>query len=92
LLRAIEHPAIRVAVDAERGFLAGLGGGCSAPVAAFAALADGRGQLRLAGLAAAVDGTRVIRVAGTGARDTAWDLGRRVADDALARGAGEFVS
>src|SRR5262249_47053421 len=40
LLRPLDHAAARAAVTAERAFLAGLGGGCSAPVGGFAS-ADG---------------------------------------------------
>src|SRR5262249_4498973 len=36
LLAAIQHGATRAAVDAERGFLAALGSGCSLPVGAYA--------------------------------------------------------
>jgi hydroxymethylbilane synthase len=36
LLAAIDHRATRVAVEAERGFLASLGTGCSLPVGAYA--------------------------------------------------------
>ena len=38
LLAAIEHAATRAAVDAERGFLAALGSGCTLPVGAYAQL------------------------------------------------------
>ncbi len=34
-LAALEDPATREAVDAERAVLAGLGGGCAAPIAAW---------------------------------------------------------
>lgn len=92
LLAAIDDPTVRAAVDAERAFLAGLGGGCAAPVAAFAEPVNGSRSLRLEGIVAAVDGTTVIRVGGTGPLGAAWDLGRRVADDARARGAAAFIT
>ena len=40
LLRPIDHTLTRSAVTAERAFLNGLGGGCSAPVAAYAQLSS----------------------------------------------------
>src|SRR5438874_1243377 len=40
LLRSIEHPPSRRAVDAERAFLASIGGGCDLPVGAHATVAD----------------------------------------------------
>jgi hydroxymethylbilane synthase len=75
------------AVTAERTFLAGLGGGCSAPVAAYAE--DAGGGLELRGLAASPDGTRVIRVRGRGsdAEGLGWDMARRALDE----GAGEVL-
>jgi hydroxymethylbilane synthase len=56
----LDHPTSRRAVDAERGFLAALGGGCDLPVAAHATLgADG--ALDLTGLLATFDGRQVLR-------------------------------
>jgi hydroxymethylbilane synthase len=62
LLAAIDDPAARAATDSERAFLAALGGGCAAPIAAYAFLADGR--ITMEGLVASADGRRVIRLAG----------------------------
>ncbi|MBI5567545.1 MAG: hydroxymethylbilane synthase [Chloroflexi bacterium] len=83
LLRPIDHPSTRLAVSAERAFLQGLGGGCSAPVAAYAQ------DQRLIGLVASQDGQRVIRVSGGGADPIA--LGHRLAQQALAQGAAELI-
>jgi len=91
LLLAIDDAAVRAAATAERAFLAGVGGGCSAPVGAFGRVGVGN-ELRLDGVAAAVDGTRVVRVTGTGGMGSATALGRRLAEDALARGAGALVT
>lgn len=58
-LAAIEHEPSRRCVDAERAFLAALGGDCSIPAAAHAtASADG---VRVRGLLASVDGATVLR-------------------------------
>ena len=59
-----DHAATRLAVVAERAFLALLGGGCTAPVAAHAFFTEQRGVL--GGLIAATDGSRVAFAAGTG--------------------------
>lgn len=88
LLRALDHAPTRAAVTAERAFLAGLGGGCSSPVAAYAEWLEG-GSLQLEGLVASLDGTNVIRVSG-GGKDP-LELGARAATDALERGAAELV-
>ena len=84
LLRPIDHAPTRLAVAAERAFLAGLGGGCSTPVAAYA-----RGN-HLTGLVTSQDGQRVIRVSGEG--DDPLVLGSELARQALAQGAGELLT
>ncbi len=89
LLAEIDDPAARAETTAERAFLSGLGGGCSAPIAAHAAASSG-GNLALQGLVADRDGRQVIRVAGQGT-DPA-DLGRRLAEEALAQGAGLLLA
>ncbi|MBK9179696.1 MAG: hydroxymethylbilane synthase [Acidimicrobiales bacterium] len=60
LLAPIEHDASRRAVDAERSFLATLGGGCEAPVGAHAVV-DERGSVVLEAMVAALDGSRILR-------------------------------
>ena len=84
LLRAIDDPATRACVTAERCFLEKLGGGCSAPIAAHATISES-GEIKLTGLVAAVDGSRVVRVAGAGTH--AEELGARLAREAVAAGA-----
>ena len=59
LLAAIEHGPSRVAVDAERAFLAELGGDCDLPAGAFATV-DGD-VLAIEGLLASMDGHVVLR-------------------------------
>jgi hydroxymethylbilane synthase len=82
-LRAIEHAPSRRAVEAERAFLAELGGGCDLPVGAYAEPhADG---LQLRGLVASHDGRVVLRERVTG--DDPAALGRALAE-ALLDGAG----
>ncbi len=51
-LEAIEHPASRVAVDAERAFLTRLGGDCSLPAGAYCTVGSG-GTLDLVGVLSA---------------------------------------
>ena len=59
LLAAIEHRPSRVSVDAERAFLAELGGDCDLPAGAHATL-DGD-ELAIEGLLASMDGHVVLR-------------------------------
>jgi hydroxymethylbilane synthase len=55
LVAALDHSATRAAVSAERAFLAGLGGGCTAPIAAWGRTQ--RGKLWLTGMLGRDDGT-----------------------------------
>ena len=64
LLAAVEHGPSRRAVDAERGFLASLGGGCELPAAAHAVV-DRDGSARLTALLATLDGRLVLRTTTT---------------------------
>lgn len=91
-LGAIDASEVRRAVTAERAFLSGLGGGCSAPVGAYAqVLAGGDGrQLHLEALVAALDGSREIRLSGKDADPVV--LGQRLAEQALAQGAATLVN
>lgn len=88
-LQALEHSPTRAAVTAERTFLAGLGGGCALPVAALGTVTEG--QVELQALIAQPDGRRVIRVSGTAPLESAQDLGRQLAAEALAQGAKELL-
>jgi hydroxymethylbilane synthase len=87
-LAPIHHVHTALAVTAERAFLAGLGGGCSVPVAAYADREDG--QLILHGRVCSPDGTQRIDVnaaADVQDRHAAYDLGMTLAYDALEKGA-----
>ncbi|MFZ4657684.1 MAG: hydroxymethylbilane synthase [Caldilineaceae bacterium] len=96
LLAVIDDAAVRAAVTAERAFLHGLGGGCSAPVAAFAQVqeTEGKAQLQLEALVASADGQQIIRVTGASPTVTskgALLLGEQLAAQALAQGASTLV-
>jgi hydroxymethylbilane synthase len=84
-LRPLEHAPTRAAVTAERAFLAGLGGGCSLPVAALGTVEAG--QLKLQALVATPDGRQIIRVKGQAPVESAQALGQQLAVEALAQGA-----
>lgn len=87
-LVAIDDAAARADVTAERAFLKALGGGCSAPVAAYA-ISNPQSLISMTGLVASPDGCRVIRVSGVGADPIA--LGAELARKALAQDAGEIL-
>jgi len=88
-VRTLDHPPTRAAAIAERGFLAELGAGCSAPVGALAELtaeAADEPVMRLSGVIAAPDGSSVIRAQMTGAAGAGDALGRRLAQTLLRDG------
>lgn len=90
LLVALEDTPTRQAVEAERHFLLGMGGGCTAPLAAYATL-DGelRGQVTLRARILSPDGRRVIDVHGQGLNPV--QLGKELAQEALRQGAAEIL-
>ena len=80
-LRAIDDPVAHRAVDAERAFLAELGGGCDLPCGALAH-ADARdGSIILDALLASLDGHIVLRTRVAG--DDPRDVGVTAANDLL---------
>jgi hydroxymethylbilane synthase len=89
LLRALEDPATRKVMDAERAFAARLGGSCQSPIAAYAELDADRITLR--GLVAEPDGSRLLRDAVSGSAENPAALGRQLAERILAAGAGPLL-
>jgi hydroxymethylbilane synthase len=91
LLAAVDDPASRAAVTAERSLLAALEAGCSAPIGAHAAGTDTL-HLRAAVLAVPnIDGSGAVhgvRLSSSGPASEAERLGRELAAGLLARGAG----
>jgi hydroxymethylbilane synthase len=89
LLGRLNDPATHTAVLAERALLDRLQGGCQVPIAGHARIEDNR--LRLDGLVASVDGKTVIRDTVEGPVVAARDLGFRLGDRLLERGAGGIL-
>ena len=75
-LAAIQHGPSRRAVDAERAWLAEVGGGCDLPVGAHATVDDG-GCITLTAMIATADGRVMLRDTDKG--DDPVELGRRLA-------------
>lgn len=86
---ALDHKFTRLACLAERAFLRQLGGGCLLPIAAHAVVRDKR--IRLSGLVTDTQGRQVLRDRVTGSLDEAEQLGSRLAELLLGRGAGELL-
>jgi hydroxymethylbilane synthase len=87
LLAMIDHQQSRAAVTAERGLLAALEAGCSAPVGAYAALSGT--QLRLD--AVVLGEKMIVREHGEADATDAARLGRELAARMLALGAADLV-
>jgi hydroxymethylbilane synthase len=79
---AVDHAPSRRAVEAERAFLAELGGNCDLPVGAYAE-AVGVADLELSGMVSSLDGRVMLRHAMAGADPSTLgrDLARHLLDD-----------
>ena len=88
-LRALEDPATRKVMDAERAFAARLGGSCQSPIAAYAELEADR--ITLHGLVAEPDGSRLLKDSMSGSAENPAALGRQLAERILAAGAGPLL-
>jgi hydroxymethylbilane synthase len=88
-LAKLHHEETAHAVLAERGFLARLAGDCKTPLAAHATLRGGR--VHLTGLVASPDGLESLRATLDGTTDEAEQIGRRLAEELLTRGAQRLI-
>ncbi len=95
LLAPLDDPDTRAAVAAERGLLAALEAGCTAPVAALAEVAigdDDQPEIYLRGSVTALDGSDSVRLSATGPITEAAAIGRRLAGDLLEAGAHRLLA
>jgi hydroxymethylbilane synthase len=88
ILRLLDHDPTRKAAAAERAFLTALGGGCSLPVGALAAV-DGD-SITLQSIVAAHNGSQLIKLSANGSNPEA--LGTSLAQEALTRGADQLLA
>jgi hydroxymethylbilane synthase len=94
LLGRLEDAPVRACVVAERSTLAALEAGCSAPVAAYAEVAEGDTgpELFLRASVTAIDGSDAVRGSIAGSLLEAAALGRALAAELLDRGAAELMA
>jgi len=85
----LHDEATALRVTAERAMNERLQGGCQVPIAGFAELQDG--ALRLRGLVGSPDGRTIVRGEITGPSDQARSLGIALAEELLAKGAGQIL-
>jgi hydroxymethylbilane synthase len=90
LLQPLDHRPTHLAVRAERAYLAALGGGCAAPVAAHATI-DGD-RLTLRAMIASDGGDRTVRDALAGPANQPEALGAALADRLLASGGADLIA
>lgn len=87
--RACHHVPTAIALTAERHFLRGVGGDCHTPLGAYATV-EGK-KLTLQGFLATPDGSRHATESISGKISAAANLGRRLADQLVARVAGKSI-
>ena len=90
LIAFLDDPVTHAAVDAERGFLARLEGGCVVPVAGLAQVQDD--SLSFEALIGDLDGREIIRGSIAGPPAAADSLGRALAERLLDRGGREILA
>ncbi|HEY4235266.1 MAG TPA: hydroxymethylbilane synthase [Lacipirellulaceae bacterium] len=89
-LAELDNAATHAAVVAERTLLARLRGGCLAPIGALGLVANGR--LELSAVVLSPDGVKRLEERDFASPEQAEQLGCRVADALLSRGAGELIA
>ncbi|WP_406319257.1 hydroxymethylbilane synthase [Streptosporangium sp. NBC_01639] len=88
-LSVLDDARTRAAVTAERAVLNALEAGCAAPVGAYSA--DDGQNLILTAAVVAVDGRRAVRKSTAGTLSAPMDLGRDLAAEMIAEGAGTLI-
>ena len=89
LMAALEHPATRCAVTAERAFLEALGGGCQTPVAAYATCEGA--TLELTAFMASPSGDAAFHCTRNGPADDPTGLAAAALAELTAQGAGRLL-
>ncbi len=101
LLAPMDHKTTRVAVEAERAFLARLEGGCQLPLGAHARLSPDGARLRIDAMVGSADESQMISAgvdrylddrSPEGQLRAAYELGLEIAEQVLAKGAAEMVA
>lgn len=90
-LMFMDHRETALAVQAERGFLHRLEGGCQVPIAGFATV-DKDEKITITGLVASVDGKKVVKKSLTASSENPAALGVQLAEELLAMGGKEILT
>jgi hydroxymethylbilane synthase len=89
-LGPLRDPDTEACAEAERAFLAQLGGGCQVPLAAHAEVTQER--LRLVGIVVSLDAAHAVRGVEGGPQEEASALGAALAERLLNKGAREILA
>lgn len=89
LVRTVNDPVTHRCVTAERALLQALGGGCQVPVGALAV--ERKGVIFLEAMVGTLDGTLIIRDSIAGEREAPGELGKKLAQKLVYRGAGRVL-
>jgi len=84
LVKVLDDPDSHVRIDAERGLLAGLGGGCQVPIGALAVI--DHGQVSIKAGVFSLDGKAAVKDETAGPKKSANALGRKLAESILKKG------
>jgi hydroxymethylbilane synthase len=87
---AIDNPAARAALEAERAVVAKLGGGCQMPIGAHAEVNND--ALTLTVVVLSLDGARAIRAESRGSMMDALNVGTAAAENLLSQGAAQILA
>jgi len=90
LVKVLDDPDSHVCIDAERGLLAGLGGGCQVPIGVLAVLDDDQVSIK-AGVFS-LDGKTAVRDEIAGPKEDAHALGRKLAESVLKKGGRQILN
>lgn len=90
LLEPLNHLETRYCVTAERAVNKRLNGGCQAPIACFATLINSD-TLYLRGLVGSLDGQTIITAESYGPKESADEMGTKLAEELLSKGADKLL-
>lgn len=89
MLQKLNDENTQICVTAERSFLRRLEGGCQVPIGAYAFLKDDK--IFLEGMAGSADGSVNLRDSVSGEKENAAELGVRLAQNLVAKGADRLL-
>lgn len=89
MVKMLDDPETHLAIDGERGLLAGLGGGCQVPIGVYARVEEN--QVKIMAGVFSLDGGTAIRDNIIGNKKDAYILGKKLADTLLNKGAKKIL-